>query len=76
MEPTKIAVQFKCTVCDLAWERHPENPTIEDCIRLLKSDALPRLYPTPYWQQPYYTMGGTLTVGDSATTWVNCTQEN
>lgn len=64
-KPKPVAVTTVCSVCGLGWELHGEDPTTDDCIRLLKAELAsrpaiinyPTIYPRPYvqprWPQPY-----------------------
>lgn len=36
--PKPVVIEQECSVCELDWDRHPDNPTIEDCIELLKTE--------------------------------------
>jgi hypothetical protein len=46
--PRPVTTERICSECDLDWELHPENPTLSDCVRLLKS------YPHPVCTLPHY----------------------
>ena len=44
-KPKPIVVEQVCSICDLDWELHPDNPSSEDCVELLKKE-LDRPLPT------------------------------
>ena len=63
LKPEPVAVETVCSVCGLDWGSHGENPTAEDCIRLLKVEAeRPPIiiqeerkpYREPYRERPYW----------------------
>lgn len=37
-KPQPVATVTVCSICELDWDLHGENPTTDDCIRLLKSE--------------------------------------
>ncbi len=45
VKPAPVVVSTICSMCGLAWEQHGEDPTTEDCIRLLKLELARR----PAW---------------------------
>lgn len=59
MKPEPIVVRTLCSLCDLDWEPHGDEPTTADCIRLLKIELSRRplnLYwntPRPWWATSY-----------------------
>lgn len=34
--PSPVPKQVICSVCDQDWDLHPENPTLLDCVQILK----------------------------------------
>lgn len=60
-KPKPVATNVKCSVCDLPWADHGEDPTLETCIELLtaalksKPSARWPLYESkPMQPQPWY----------------------
>lgn len=57
-KPTPVAVTTVCSMCGLDWHAHGEDPTTEDCIRLLRAELARRpvtvSFPAPYVQRPIY----------------------
>lgn len=53
-KPEPIAVTTICSVCGLLWLDHGEDPTTDDCIRLLKAELAkkPITIPSPYPVRP------------------------
>lgn len=66
--PEPVVVQTICSMCGLAWERHGEDPTPEDCIRLLKAELATRPVIVSYPINPVYPVypQWQYRVGDSA----------
>lgn len=72
-KPAPVVVETRCSLCDLPWEDHSDDPTTADCIRLLKAQLavrptvvyVDRWYPhyaptiTP---APWYSSGDTFTI--------------
>lgn len=44
--PEPVVVATRCSVCDLPWEGHGAEPSVMDCVRLLKA-RVPRPYVAP-----------------------------
>ena len=53
-KPTPIPENLICSVCELDWKLHPEGPTVEDCIVLLKKEVR-KAPPSISWTYPYHT---------------------
>jgi hypothetical protein len=62
-KPEAVPVNTICSVCGLPWHDHGEDPTTDDCIRLLKAELarrpltvpVPHPYPVPvYPKRPWY----------------------
>lgn len=64
MAPQPVPTEVKCSECGLPWDGHGDEPTLADCVRLLKAELArrPRLPPSfnvrepvallsPTWQQ-------------------------
>ena len=49
LKPEPVAVSTICSVCGLSWIEHGEDPTTDDCIRLLKAAATKAVAPIPYY---------------------------
>lgn len=49
--PEPVPTNVVCSACGEQWSLHGENPTLLDCIRVLKMYRQPR--PVPYY--PWYT---------------------
>ena len=47
MKPVAVPTAYKCSVCDLPWDKHGEKPTLQRCVDLLKMEVA-RLR-TPNW---------------------------
>jgi len=45
LKPEPKTIRVECTVCGLPWDAHGADPTLEDCVRLLKAELSKR--PTP-----------------------------
>lgn len=55
-QPEPVATSYECSVCGLAWSLHPDdNPTVLDCIALLKAHATIRYIPCSQPHYPYQT---------------------
>lgn len=59
-KPEPKATNVVCTECGLDWEKHlkgprKKNPTLEDCVRVLKAElaARPKLHPFQFPQSGY-----------------------
>lgn len=61
-KPEPVVVSTLCSECGLDWGLHGEEPTTDDCIRLLKAELsrkrlrftpMPKMIPYPY--TPPYT---------------------
>jgi hypothetical protein len=52
-KPHAIVVQTICSLCGLDWVDHGEDPTAEDCIRLLKAEVARKSAFPVYWYPPY-----------------------
>lgn len=48
-KPEPVAVNIVCSLCELPWSQHGDDPTTLDCIRLLKQRNLYTPFPRPYW---------------------------
>lgn len=67
-KPEPKVIYVVCTVCDCAWEAHGPDPTLMDCIRLLKAKTYnPTVFKPWYHTFPTYGIGGTYS-GTSMTT--------
>ena len=64
-KPKPVVVETRCSECDLPWEDHGDNPTLLDCIRLLKEQPKTVTYTYP-WYQPYPYQTPTITWGGGA----------
>ena len=61
-KPEAVPVNTICSVCGLPWTDHGNDPTTDDCIRLLKAElakrvqVIPQPYPVPYPvpRRPWY----------------------
>lgn len=63
-KPVPVVVTTICSLCDLPWEDHGEDPTTSDCIRLLKAKVVAQSQ-TPFiiykdrwpvqWPNTYYS---------------------
>lgn len=54
-EPKAVTTSQVCSVCGEDWAEHPENPTVLDCITVLKMHRAPRIYVKTYPTiNPYY----------------------
>lgn len=54
MKPEPITTAQICSVCGEDWNRHPSNPSVEDCVELLKGELHnERCRVTPIWVNPY-----------------------
>lgn len=53
-KPTPEHVKTVCSLCGLDWDKHPDEPTVYDCIELLKvaANKPPRVEYVPYY--PYW----------------------
>jgi hypothetical protein len=52
-KPEPITTARICSMCGEAWNRHPENPTVEDCVALLKAElGYERSRAHPVWINP------------------------
>lgn len=51
-KPQPVTVDVRCSLCDLEWAKHGDEPTTADCIRLLRAEL--RVRPTTIpWPVPY-----------------------
>lgn len=56
--PEPVVKSTVCSLCEFAWDLHGDNPTTDDCIRLLKAEMqrmkiMERSGPiVPYYPQP------------------------
>lgn len=48
--PEPVVKSTVCSLCELAWDLHGDNPTTDDCIRLLKAEMQRMRIMTPYAQ--------------------------
>lgn len=44
VKPEPKVIRVVCSLCDLEWNAHGEDPTTENCIRLLKAELAHRPY--------------------------------
>lgn len=52
-KPEPITTAQICSVCGEDWNRHPENPNVEDCVALLKTElGYERSRVHPVWINP------------------------
>ena len=59
--PEPVVTETVCSLCGFDWEDHGENPTTDDCIRLLRdrvedleNTPVPfKIAPAPYTPPPY-----------------------
>lgn len=51
-KPKPVVIFQECDVCGEDWDDHPENPTVLDCIELLK--RRPEVVYREWWQNPGY----------------------
>lgn len=67
-KPEPVVIQTICSMCQLDWAAHGEDPTTEDCIRLLKVELAmakrrvvinqpPVVYPPPGRLYPVWGLG-------------------
>lgn len=49
MKPQPVVVQTVCSLCDLPWEDHGDEPSALDCIRLLKERPATTVCPGPHY---------------------------
>lgn len=42
--PEPVPMQVKCSVCAQDWDKHGDNPTVVDCVRVLKAELAKRPY--------------------------------
>lgn len=68
-EPTPISVV--CTLCGLAWDRHPDKATALDCIDLLKADLASNWSWTGGWTQSTEVTGGSVPINIPVNTWTS-----
>lgn len=60
-KPSPVSKWVVCAICDLDWTSHGPDPTLMDCIRLLKNR---NYYTQPYpW---YHGTGGMVTIRSSS----------
>lgn len=52
-KPKPIPVEMICDLCGGSWKAHGENPTTDDCIRLLKARAFPISPEAAEWTKAY-----------------------
>ena len=52
-KPSPVPVQTVCAVCGLDWKAHGDDPTTDDCIRLLKAEVAKGPVTVPYYPYPY-----------------------
>jgi len=45
-KPQPVNKYVVCSVCDFPWSMHGDDPTLMDCIRILKQHVV---RPQPYW---------------------------
>jgi hypothetical protein len=59
-KPTPVHVKTECSLCGLDWDKHPDEPTVYDCVELLKVEAAkpPITQYVPYYPYPYQWTGG------------------
>jgi hypothetical protein len=58
-KPTPVHVKTECSLCGLDWDKHPDEPTVYDCVELLKVEAAkpPITKYVPYYPYPYQWTG-------------------
>lgn len=54
LKPTPKHIVTVCSICELPWQNHGEDPTLETCVRLLAAELKKRstpgwVTPTGYW---------------------------
>ena len=57
--PEPVVTATVCSLCGLAWEKHGDKPTKDDCIRLLKAGLASG--PTTTWFMNSPTVGSSTT---------------
>lgn len=69
--PKPVVVKTICSMCDLDWEDHGDNPTTEDCIRLLKAEVAKKSSGCTHYHYPWYWQYQQIypSVITSGTTW-------
>lgn len=67
-KPTPVSKWIVCSVCDLDWNAHGPNPTLMNCISLLKARNVTQPYPWHYqWRDGirYYGNSSSVTLGSN-----------
>lgn len=60
MKPSPVPQFIVCSVCDLPWSSHSPDPTLMDCIKLLKQRTMWNPRPRPWYDVTYYGTTGML----------------
>ena len=48
-KPHPVVIKTICSLCGLDWDGHGDDPTAEDCVRLLKAEVAKKSTPITYW---------------------------
>jgi hypothetical protein len=44
-KPEPVSTRVVCSICGLNWDTHPADPTLLDCVELLKGELARRVVP-------------------------------